>query len=95
MGQVERGGQSDPPCVWDTQAAQQVVGKSWHRPQAIGASPTSSRTRSTDRWPAGPISTPIVYVAESGPKASRTKRLAIMDQDSANVQYITPGKTWR
>jgi hypothetical protein len=32
-------------------------------------------------------------VAESGPKANRVKRLAIMDQDGANVQYITSGKT--
>jgi len=40
---------------------------------------------------AGYFDTRIVYVAESGPKANRVKRLAIMDQDGANVQYLTRG----
>ena len=31
----------------------------------------------------------IVYVSESGRKDARKKRLAIMDQDGANVQYLT------
>lgn len=31
----------------------------------------------------------IVYVAESGPKNQRQKRLAVMDYDGANVQYLT------
>ena len=35
----------------------------------------------------------MVYVAESGPKANRVKRLAIMDQDGANVQYLTEGRS--
>jgi TolB protein len=30
-----------------------------------------------------------VYVAETGPKSDRAKRLAIMDYDGANVQYLT------
>lgn len=34
----------------------------------------------------------IVYVSESGPKNRRVKRLAIMDQDGANHQYITDGR---
>lgn len=33
----------------------------------------------------------IVFVAESGPKAKRVKRLGIMDQDGANPQYLTDG----
>ena len=33
----------------------------------------------------------IVYIAESGPKTARVKRLAIMDQDGANPEYLTPG----
>jgi TolB protein len=41
----------------------------------------------------GYFDTRIVYVAESGPKANRTKRLAVMDQDGANVQYLTAGRT--
>ena len=31
----------------------------------------------------------VVYVAESGPKDQRAKRLAIMDYDGANAQYLT------
>jgi TolB protein len=31
----------------------------------------------------------VVFVAESGPKNQRLKRLAVMDQDGANVQYLT------
>ncbi len=34
----------------------------------------------------------IVYVAESGPKTKRTRRLAIMDQDGANPEYLTEGR---
>ena len=31
----------------------------------------------------------VVFVSESGPKAQRDKRLAVMDYDGANVQYLT------
>ena len=31
----------------------------------------------------------VVFVAESGPKDARQKRLAIMDYDGANLQYLT------
>ncbi|MDR9395344.1 MAG: Tol-Pal system beta propeller repeat protein TolB [Roseovarius sp.] len=31
----------------------------------------------------------VVYVAETGPKDNRAKRLAIMDYDGANVRYLT------
>lgn len=31
----------------------------------------------------------VVYVAETGPKNARQKRLAIMDYDGANIQYLT------
>jgi TolB protein len=31
----------------------------------------------------------VVFVAESGPKDARQKRLAVMDYDGANVQYLT------
>ena len=35
--------------------------------------------------------TRVVFVAESGPKKARIKRLAIMDQDGANPSYLTDG----
>jgi TolB protein len=33
----------------------------------------------------------IAYIAETGPKDNRTKRLAIMDSDGANHEFITSG----
>ncbi len=35
----------------------------------------------------------IVYVAESGPRTNRVKRLAIMDQDGANHRFLTSGQS--
>ena len=35
----------------------------------------------------------IVFVAESGPKDQRVKRLAIMDQDGANTRFLTDGSS--
>jgi TolB protein len=40
----------------------------------------------------GYFDTKIVYVAESGSKERRTKRLAIMDQDGANSRFLTSGQ---
>lgn len=34
----------------------------------------------------------IVYVAESGPKTNRVKKLAIMDSDGANQRFLTEGR---
>ena len=38
---------------------------------------------------AGYFDSRVVYVAETGPKNDRAKRLAIMDYDGVNVQYLT------
>ena len=35
----------------------------------------------------------VVYVSEAGPKNARQKRLAVMDYDGANVQYLTDSST--
>jgi TolB protein len=35
----------------------------------------------------------VVYVSETGPKARRIKRLAIMDQDGANHRFLTNGQS--
>jgi TolB protein len=34
----------------------------------------------------------IVYVSETGPRTSRVKRLAVMDQDGANHRFLTSGQ---
>ena len=39
----------------------------------------------------GYFDTRIIYVAESGSKEQRIKKLAIMDQDGANTKYLTLG----
>ena len=39
----------------------------------------------------GYFDTRIVYVAETGPKENRQKRLAIMDQDQSNHRFLTDG----
>lgn len=41
----------------------------------------------------GYFDTRIVFIAESGPKVDRRKRLAIMDQDGANPLYLTTGES--
>lgn len=35
----------------------------------------------------------VIFVSESGPKDARQKRLAVMDYDGANVQYLTDSKS--
>ena len=63
------------------------------RPTSGGGSRTSSRMRSISGSPAksGYFDSRVVFVDESGPKEQRIKRLAIMDQDGANVRTLTRG----
>lgn len=42
---------------------------------------------------AGYFDSRVVFVSETGPKDARAKRLAIMDYDGANVQYLTDSRT--
>jgi TolB protein len=41
----------------------------------------------------GYFDTRVVFVAETGPRGHRVKRLAIMDQDGANPSYLTDGSS--
>lgn len=41
----------------------------------------------------GMFDTRIVYVAETGPKTNRVKRIAIMDADGSNHRYLTEART--
>ena len=38
------------------------------------------------------LDTKVVYVAETGPKTNRQKRVAIMDSDGSNHRYLTVGR---
>ena len=42
----------------------------------------------------GYFDTQIVFIDETGPKDRRAKRLAIMDQDGANVRLLSQGASW-
>jgi TolB protein len=97
MGGVERGGTiSSSVRVWDTRQGAQVVGQSYN------TDPNSARRvghiisdaiYSALAGGTGYFDTRVIYTAESGPKANRVRRLAIMDQDGANMQYLTDGST--
>ncbi len=65
----------------------QFVGsaKSWRRMAHKVADAVYSRITGEG----GYFDSRVVYVAESGPKDARAKRLAVMDYDGANVAYLT------
>ena len=80
--------------LWDVATGQQVAG------QQYVTDPNNSRrvahivsdaifTRITGEG--GFFDTRVVFVDETGPPEHRRKRLAIMDQDGANVRYLTRG----
>ena len=82
--------------LWDVYAEQQLAGfaytttpQNWRRIAHIIADEIYKRITGED----GYFDTRIVYIAESGPAQNRIKRLAIMDQDSANNQYLTDGRS--
>jgi TolB protein len=80
--------------LWDVATGQQVAG------QQYVTDPNNSRrvahivsdaifTRITGEG--GFFDTRVAFVDETGPPEHRRKRLAIMDQDGANVRYLTRG----
>lgn len=62
---------------------------SWRRVGHKVADQVYSRITGED----GYFDSRVVYVEEAGPKNDRRKRLAIMDYDGANVQYLTDAST--
>jgi TolB protein len=81
--------------LWDVFAEQQLAGyaytttrQNWRRIAHIIADQIYKRLTGED----GYFDSRIVYIAESGPAEKRVKRLAIMDQDGANHQYLTDGR---
>ena len=80
--------------LWDVFAGQQIAGvryqttaDNWRQIAHRVADAVYQRLTGES----GYFDTRIVYVAESGPPTGRIKRLAIMDQDGANHQYLTDG----
>ncbi len=78
--------------LWDVFGGQQMTGQqffttpdNWRRVAHIIADAIYERLTGEK----GYFDTRIVFVDESGPKTNRVRRLAIMDQDGANVRYLT------
>ncbi len=79
--------------LWDVNAGQQQSGQqyfttpdNWRRIGHIISDAIYERLTGEK----GYFDTRVVFVDESGPKDRRVKRLAIMDQDGANVRYLDP-----
>ncbi len=81
--------------LWDVYAGKQMTGQqfftspqNWRRVAHIISDAIYERLTGEK----GYFDTRIVFVDESGPKDARVKKLAIMDQDGANVRYLTDGR---
>ncbi len=81
--------------LWDVVSGQYLVGKqffaspdNWRRLAHIIADSVYERLTGEK----GYFDSRIAFVDETGSKAQRVKRLAIMDQDGANVRYLTDGE---
>lgn len=80
--------------LWDILAGQQVAGQqyftdsaNWRRTGHIISDAVFTKITGVG----GMFDTRIAFVDETGPKENRRKRLAIMDQDGANVRFLTQG----
>jgi TolB protein len=80
--------------LWDVFAGQQLRGEqynttadNWRRISHIISDAVYERITGEK----GYFDSRVVFVDESGPKERRIKRLALMDQDGANVRYLTRG----
>ena len=65
-----------------------VIGSDWRRAAHKCADLVYSRLSGQQPY----LDTRVVYVAESGPKNNRQKRIAIMDSDGSNHRYLTIGR---
>ena len=80
--------------LWDLTAAKEMTAlaftttpSNWRRVAHIISDKIYERLTGEE----GYFDTRIIYVAESGPKNQRVKKLGIMDQDGANTKYLTLG----
>jgi len=66
-----------------------VAAADWRRAAHKCADLVYSRLSGQDAF----LDTRIVYVAETGPKTNRVKRIAMMDSDGSNLRYLTLGRS--
>ncbi|MDE2577508.1 MAG: Tol-Pal system protein TolB [Hyphomicrobiales bacterium] len=81
--------------LWDVNTGQQAAGQQYVTDPHVSrrvAHIISDQVFSRITGEKGFFDTRIVFVDETGPKDQRRKRLAVMDQDGANVQYLTRGE---
>ena len=81
--------------LWDTANGEQVAGQQYATDADNGRRVAhmiadAIFTRVTGEK--GFFDSHVVFVDETGPKEHRRKRLAIMDQDGANIKYLTRGE---
>lgn len=81
--------------LWDVTSGKQLAGQrfttsaqNWRRVGHLVADQVYERLTGEK----GYFDTRVVFVDETGNKAKRVKRLAIMDQDGANVRLLTQGQ---
>ncbi len=80
--------------LWDVATGQQVAGQQYVTDPANSrrvAHIISDAIFARVTGEKGHFDTRVLFVDESGPKEKRRKRLAIMDQDGANIRYLTRG----
>ncbi len=80
--------------LWDVFGAEQMIGQQYFtnaNNQRRLAHIISDAIYKEITGEDGYFDSRIVFVDESGPKQNRVKRLAIMDQDGANLRYLTNG----
>lgn len=98
VGRVTAGGDGKVTAeyrLWDVATGRQLAGQrfstaevNWRRVGHIIADQVYERLTGEK----GYFDTRVVFIDETGPKERRIKRLAIMDQDGANVRLLSQGK---
>jgi TolB protein len=98
VGRVTRAGDGKLTSefrLWDVTTGKQLAGQrftttaqNWRRVGHLVADQVYERLTGEK----GYFDTRVVFVDETGTKAKRVKRLAIMDQDGANVRLLTQGQ---
>lgn len=97
VGRVTKGGNGAVSAefrLWDVATGRQLAGQrfstagtNWRRVGHMIADQVYERLTGEK----GYFDTRVVFIDETGPKQKRVKRLAIMDQDGANVRLLSQG----
>ena len=98
VGRISKGGDGKIGAefrLWDVASGKQLAGQrfstaaqNWRRIGHLVADQVYERLTGEK----GYFDTRVVYIDETGPKEKRIKRLAIMDQDGANVRLLSQGQ---